>query len=138
MSDNLTRLTEAYEAFARGDMEAAFANLDEDCTFRTGSDLLPSGGTYHGKQEIMGAWLPALGATFQNMRLSIDETIGEGDSICVCGTIRSTIGAQEIKSPFAHIWHYRDGKVVDATFLSHDANAVAAVQARDGAAATTA
>ena len=133
MSENLTRLTEAYEAFSRGDMEAAFANLDEECVFRTGSELTPSGGTYHGKQEIMGRWLPALGATFENLRLSIDETIGEGDSICVCGTIRSTVAGRDIKSPFSHVWHYRDGKVVDATFLSHDAEVYAAVQAREAA-----
>jgi ketosteroid isomerase-like protein len=133
MSENVKKLSEAYEAFGRGDMEAAFKNLHEECTFRTGSDLTPSGGTYHGKQEIMGRWLPALGATFENLRLTVDETIGDGDTICVCGTTRAKVAGKDLKSPFAHIWHYRDGKVIDAMFLSHDANVFSAVQEREAA-----
>jgi ketosteroid isomerase-like protein len=137
MPDNLDTLKAAYEAFGRGDVEGAFAQLDEDCVFHNGSDLMPAGGDFHGKQEILGRWLPELGANFEGLRLSVDEIIGEGDSICVCGTARSTVAGTDIKSPFCHVWHYRDGKVVDARFHTQSAEAMVAIQSRDRAGSTT-
>ena len=132
MSSNLDQLKSAYEAFARGDVEAAFADLDEQCTFHAGSDFLPAGGDFHGKQEIMGRWLPELAANFQDLRMDIEETIEEGDSICVTGTMRANVAGTDIKGPFCHIWHYRDGKVVDARFFAPEAEAMMAMQ-RQGA-----
>jgi ketosteroid isomerase-like protein len=120
----------AYEAFGRGDVEAAFAQLDDECVLHSGSDLVPAGGEFHGKQEIMGRWLPELGANYQDLRLSIDEFIGDGDSIAVTGTGRSTIAGTELKSPFCHVWHYRDGKVVDAHFHTQQVDAFVAVRER--------
>lgn len=135
MSDNRRKLQEAYDAFARADFEAAFANLDEECTFHNGSDLLPAGGDFHGKREIVGRWLPELGANYENLRLSIDEMIGDGDAICVCGTSRSTVAGVVVKSPFCHVWHYRNGKVIDARFHTQQVEALVAIQRKAGMAA---
>ena len=109
-------------------MQAAFENLDDECVFHAGSDKLPAGGDFHGKQEIMGRWLPELGATFQDMRLNLSEFIDGGDSIAVVGTIRARVAGTDIKDAFCHVWHYRDGKVIDASFFSPEVDAFVALQ----------
>jgi ketosteroid isomerase-like protein len=133
MSTNRDALTTAYEAFDRGDIGTAFQFLDEECVFRAGSDLVPGGGSFHGKQDILGRWLPTIGATYENLRLTVEEMIGEGDAICVCGQERSTVAGKEIKSAFSHVWHFTDGMVTDARFHTGEAEVLVALQEREAA-----
>jgi len=134
MSRNLERLQDAYAAFARGDTALAFADLDPECVFRAGSDLLPTGGEYHGKREIVGRWLPTLAAHMPDLRLLIDEIVESGDTICVTGTSRATLAGSsiEVKSPFCHVWHFRAGKIAGARFFTDTAVLMDAIQQRDG------
>jgi ketosteroid isomerase-like protein len=118
----------AYEAFIRGDIDVAFRNLDDDCTWRAGSPELPSGGVFHGKQEILGRWLAEFTATFQDFRMTCDEVLGIDDRVIVTGSTRATVAGQEIKAPYCHLWTYRDGKAVEASFFTYEAAAVLALQ----------
>jgi ketosteroid isomerase-like protein len=124
---NSDTLKAAYEAFGRGDVEAAFSQLDEECVFHNGSDKVPAGGDFHGKADIMGRWLPELGANYEGLRLTVEDMIGDGDAIAVNGMTRSKVAGVEIKSPFCHVWRYRDGKVVDARFHTQQVEAYIAV-----------
>jgi ketosteroid isomerase-like protein len=125
---NAEILQAAYEAFGRGDFEAAFADLDENCVWNSGSDLLPAGGTFHGKAEIMGGWLPEFGANFSDFELKVDEILESGDRVFVLGTEHATIASSEVHGPFCHVWLYRDGKAIEASFFGQEAQTLNAVQ----------
>ena len=132
-------LKQGYEAFGRGDIDAAFANFADDCVFRGTSDLIPAGGTYHGMDEIRGRWLQEFGATWEDFRMSTDEFLESGNTIVTLGTARGRLRGtdEEIKAPFAHVWRYNDeGKVVEASFFGDSARVFQAIQQRDEASAT--
>jgi ketosteroid isomerase-like protein len=133
MSNHHEALKSAYEAFGTGDFPAAFEQLHDDCVLHEGSDALPYGGDFHGKQEIMGRWLPLIGAHFENLRLTLDELVGDGETVCVLGTIRGRIAGEDIKTPFCHVWHYEDDKVVDARFHNQQVDALLAIQKKEKA-----
>ena len=120
----------AYEAFGRGDIEAAFSNLSEDTVWRNNADGLPVGGTFHGKSQIIGEWLPTLGANFENFRLNIDEFIEAGDYVIAMGTSRATVNGHDIKAPVCHVWRYGpDGMIAEVNFFTDTAPAYLALHA---------
>jgi ketosteroid isomerase-like protein len=126
--ENLDTLRGGYEAFGRGDLDAAFANFADDIVWRGPSELVPAGGTYHGRDEVRNQWLPEFTAHYQDFRQKPEQFIDAGEWIIVLGTGRFSIGGQEIKGSFAHIWKYAGGKVVEASFFADSARTLQAMQ----------
>jgi uncharacterized protein len=116
----------AYEAFIAGDIERAFA--DENCVWEAGSELIPAGGVYHGKAEIISGWLPAFGQSFSDFQMTADEFLEDGDRVVVLGTQHAVVGGNEVDGPFCHVWRYRDGKAVEARFFGQEAATLNAMQ----------
>jgi uncharacterized protein len=131
--ENVDALRQGYEAFERGDIDAAFENFADDIVWRGTGESVPGGGTYHGVDEIRNKWLPEFAANYQDFRQSAEETLDCGDYVVVLGTSRATVGGQEIKAPFCHVWKYSGDKVVEATFYGDSAEVLQALQ--QGAAA---
>jgi ketosteroid isomerase-like protein len=111
----------AYEAFLGGEIEKAFQDFDENIVWRNGSDLLPAGGCYYGKAEVMNNWLAEFAANWVDFWMDLDEFLEVGDRVFVLGTTRATFGGQEVKSPICHIWTYRDGLAVETCFFTFEA-----------------
>jgi uncharacterized protein len=126
--ENVKALSQGYDAFARGDIDAAFANFADDIVWRSTGESVPGGGTYHGVDEIRNKWLPEFGATYQNFRQSPAETLDCGDHVVVLGTSRATVGGQEIKADFCHVWKFSGDKVVEASFFGDSAQVLQALQ----------
>ena len=128
--ENVQALKEGYEAFQRGDMDAAFRTFADDITVRGGSDLIPAGGTYHGIEEVRGRWLQEFGATFADFRMATEEFIDAGDTLVVLGTARARLQGsdEEIKNPFCHVWRYSGDKVTEARFYGDSARTLEAIQ----------
>jgi uncharacterized protein len=131
---NVDALRNGYEAFASGDIDAAFQNFADDIVWRGNSDLVPAGGTYNGIDEIKNKWLPEFAANFQDFRQSADELLDCGDWVVALGTSRATVAGQEIKSSFCHLWKYSDGKIVEARFFGDSAPVFQALQAQEATA----
>ena len=129
--ENVEALRQGYEAFDRGDFDTAFATFADDVVWRSTGESVPGGGTYHGVDEIRNKWLPEFGATYQDFRQSATETLDCGDHVVVLGTSRATVGGQEIKAPFCHVWKYSGDKVVEATFFGDTAQAFQALQRQE-------
>ncbi len=118
----------AYEAFARGDIEAAFADLRDDCVFRGTSPSLPAGGEYRGKEAILGTWLPELGSTYEGIEVVPEQFIDGGDHVVVLGRERATVNGTRIDGPFCHVWRYEGDQVAEARFFDDSAQALRALE----------
>ena len=129
--ENVETLRKGYEAFGKGDIDAAFENFSDDIVWKGLGDSVPGGGTYNGKDEVKNQWLPEFAANYQDFRQDIEELIDAGDWVIVLGTSRATVGGQEIKSPFAHIWKYADGKAIEARFFGDTAQTLQALQKQE-------
>jgi len=111
----------AYDAFGKGDIEAAFADLADGCVFHGESPDLPAGGDYTGRADIMGRWLPDLGTTYQDMSVVPETYIDGGDHVVVLGDERATVNGTPTGGRFCHVWRYEGDKVAEAWFFGDTA-----------------
>ena len=133
--ENVDALKQGYEAFASGDIDGAFANFADDIVWKGTGDSVPAGGTYNGIDAVKNQWLPEFAANYQDFRQNVEELIDAGDCVIGLGTSRSTVGGQEIKTDFCHVWKYNaDGKVVEAQFFTDTAQTLQALQKQEAAA----
>jgi ketosteroid isomerase-like protein len=103
-----------YEHFNRTHLPP-YELLDSKVEWHTAADL-PDSATYrghHGVEELFSEWVSYFGGDF---RADIQEIFDAGDYVVVwCilhGEVRETGGAN-VELPEAHIWKFREGKVVE-------------------------
>src|SRR5436305_15247553 len=97
--ENVDALKGGYEAFSRGNIDAAFANFADDIVWRGTGELVPGGGTYNGIDEVKNKWLPEFAANYQDFRQSVDELLDCGEYVIALGTSRTTVAGQAYKTP---------------------------------------
>lgn len=83
---------EGYEAFGRGDVEGAMANISDSIEWVVGGDSAVTG-TYSGKDEVLQFWGKIAEQGFQT---EPSEFIAEGDKVVVLSTDR--VGGQEART----------------------------------------
>jgi ketosteroid isomerase-like protein len=119
---NVDTARAAYEAFARGDLEALKESFAEDGVWVT-SDELPLGGETRGRDAILGnfAQIPNYWSSFS---VEPSEFIDGGEYVVVLGTQRAGNDSGSFESPFAHVMKFdSDGKVVRGEFYADSAKA---------------
>ncbi len=118
---NVDTAQSAYEAFARGDLEALKEDFAEDATWLT-SDELPLGGETRGRDAILGnfAQIPSYWSSFS---VEPEEFIDAGDWVIVRGAQRAGNDSGSFEAPFAHLMKFEGGKVVRGEFYADSAKA---------------
>jgi ketosteroid isomerase-like protein len=103
----------SYEAFNRGDLESALADLDPEIVWHTYLVPGPGGGTYHGHAGVLELWDDARNV-FGDFRNEPERLISAGDKIVafvrVCG--RGKESGIEVEAKIAHVHTVRDGRVI--------------------------
>lgn len=118
---NVDALKDSYDAFARGDIEAALELMTDDVEWvETG--VTPSCGSYHGKEAVRSRWLAAVGRSFDEFTISPEKFIDAGEHIAVLGTGTARLKGveQPVSGPVAHIWRFQGDKIVSARFIFAD------------------
>jgi ketosteroid isomerase-like protein len=115
--EDIERTRAAYEAFGRGDMQAAAQDFADDVQWWT-SDSLPDGGTIRGKDAVLEAWshMPDYVTEFS---VEPDEILDCGDKVIVRGHqhVKTKDTGETYDGPFVQILEMRDGKVQRAEFF---------------------
>jgi uncharacterized protein len=110
---NLLAPLRGYEAFNRGDIPGALADIDPEIEWHTYIVPGPGGGTYRGHEGVRELWNDARNV-FGEFRNEPERLIGAGDKVVafvrVCGRGRES--GVEVKAKIAHVHTLRDGKVV--------------------------
>ena len=109
---NVTVVRRSYDAFARADMEAVLADMDDAIEWHQAQGL-PHGGTYRGLAAVKENVFDPLERDWWSVFSAVpDEFLDAGDDVVVLGRYRGTAketGA-ELDVPFVHIWSLRDAK----------------------------
>ena len=106
----------AYDAFARGDAEAAMANMDDSIVWKSAGDNALTG-IYNGKEEVAGLWAQLAGKEF---RTEPKEFVADGDTVVVLATVT----LEGTSTEEASILRFgADGKLVSFETLGDPTNA---------------
>ena len=103
----------AYAAFAKGDIPAVLALLAPKVEWIE-AEGGPYGGTYVGPAAVLQNVFMRLGGEWDGFSAVAHEFVANEDTVVALGEYSGTYKAtgKSFKAPFAHVWKFRDGKVV--------------------------
>jgi ketosteroid isomerase-like protein len=122
-------LKDGYEAFGRGDLDAATANFAEDIRWENPeAPQVPNNGTTEGKDNVKQLFAE-LGNYWESFTITPDEFIESGDTVVVLSHSESKgkDTGTEVKLPWVHIWRFSGGKVTEVQALTDTALAAGAL-----------
>jgi len=108
---NIDIVRRSYEAFARGDMDAVVADMDDAIEWHQAQGL-PHGGVYRGIVEVRSNVFDPLDRDWWSAFSALpDEFLDAGDDIVVLGRYRGTARqtGKALDVPFVHVWSLRNG-----------------------------
>jgi uncharacterized protein len=111
-ADDLVR--SAYDAFAKGDLDAVLAGMDPDIVWEQAQGL-PHGGVYHGVEAVRAAVFEPLDRDWwAEFSAEPHELVADGDTVVVLGRYRGTAKAtgRLLDVPFVHVWTIEAGRAV--------------------------
>ena len=115
MSENVEIVRGAYEAFARGDIAAVLAVLDENVEWYEAEHITYwPGGPFIGPQAVVDGVLARIPQDYDGFTVDVGRIVGCGDTVLVEARYRATVRAtgKPLDAQVAHVWDLRDGKLV--------------------------
>jgi ketosteroid isomerase-like protein len=120
MGSNLDTVKGVYAAFAKGDIPAFLAALDEKIEWKEPEGLAPVFTSQIGPQAVAENVLGVVMQHVTDFSVNPEEFIDAGDIIVALGHYRGkgTSTGKEFEARNAHVWRLRDGKVVGLEILT--------------------
>ena len=111
MSENTDALKRGYDAFNSGDADTLADLYQDDARWEgPNTEGVPMSGVHEGKEAILEA-LRSAGEAFEEITVSPDEMVEEGDTVVVLSHIQGkTSSGNEVKLPGIEVWRMKDGK----------------------------
>lgn len=129
MADNVSTLREGYEAFGRGDLEAASEGFADDIRWENpDAEQIPNPGATEGKDAVL-AFFAEVPQHWEQFSVTADEFIAEGETVVVLGHNegKGKETGREAKVPFVHVWRFSDGEAKRVQVLFDTATTGAAL-----------
>ena len=126
---NTDTLREGYEAFGRGDLDAATEPFADDIRWENPeASQLPNSGVTEGRDGVKQLFA-SLADYWDSFQITPDEFIESGDTVVVLSHSEATgkETGKSVKLPWVHIWRFRDGKVTEVQALTDTAMAAEAL-----------
>lgn len=116
MASYVETTKKAYEFFQRGDIPGLLRDfIDENCVWKSPgpTDKLPWAGTFKGKQEISNFFMQ-VGQNLDFSEFAPLEMIEQGDTVVVLGKLTARVkkNGKTVENEWAHVFKYKQGKVV--------------------------
>lgn len=136
MSDHIQTIKDLYAAFGRGDAATILSKLSSDVSWEVeGPSEISFAGIRKGPEAVK-EFFQAIANDHADPKLEIAEYLGSADAVATFGRYKCTLKktGKHIDSPVAHLFKFRDGKIV--RFVDH-INTAAFVEAARSSAASS-
>jgi ketosteroid isomerase-like protein len=129
--ENVEIVRRAFEAYVRGDLDAAYSYLHPEIEFHTYADS-PQAGVYRGRDAVR-EYNEDLFALFERLRVEAEEFVDAGDHLIVVSTQHAVPrgGRQEIDVHMAELWTVRDKLIAERHSYSTREQALEAAGSRE-------
>jgi ketosteroid isomerase-like protein len=110
---NTQLVQDSYGAFARGDVQKILNSLTADVEWIFDApSTIPYSGRRKGEAEVLG-FFQGLAETQENMQLTMDTFIAEGDGVAALGRYSATVKAtgKKLDVATAHFFTIRGGQI---------------------------
>jgi ketosteroid isomerase-like protein len=107
-------VSQSYEAFARGDLDAVVASMHPDIEWHQAQGL-PHGGVYHGIDEVRrNVFDPLDRDWWDEFVVTPEEFVDADPNVVVLGRYRGIARGtgKVLDVPFAHVWTFEDGAAI--------------------------
>jgi hypothetical protein len=136
VSDHIQTIKDLYAAFGRGDAATILSKLSSDVSWEVeGPSEISFAGIRKGPEAVK-EFFQAIANDHADPKLEIAEYLGSADAVATFGRYKCTLKktGKHIDSPVAHLFKFRDGKIV--RFVDH-INTAAFVEAARSSAASS-
>jgi hypothetical protein len=108
---NAALITNAYDAFGRGDIQRVFAAFAEDIFWHV-PGRGPLSRDYRGHAEVQRFFEHFMGLSDGTFHLQIDDVLAKGDRVVVLCTESAQRAGRSWSSPQVHAWTVKDGRAI--------------------------
>ena len=136
MSDLIQSIQDLYAAFGRGDVATILSKLASDVSWEVEAPAeISFAGIRKGPEAVKG-FFQAIGNDHADPKIEITEYLSSADSVATFGRYKCTLKktGKHVDSPVAHLFKFRDGKIV--RFVDH-INTAAFLEAAQSSAASS-
>jgi ketosteroid isomerase-like protein len=135
MSDLIQSVKNAYAAFGRGDVASIMSQLTPDVSWELEAPPEVSIAGIRKGQEAVKGFFQAIANDHVDPKLEIAEYLASADAVAAFGRYKCTLRAtgKYVDSPIAHLFKFRDGKIV--RFVDYTDTAALVEASRSSAAA---
>ena len=113
--ENVNAVRGMYEAFGRGDIPAVIAALDPRVEWWEAENFIyADGNPYVGPQAVLEGVFARIGDEWEGFEVSPEEVLDAGETVVGRGYYSGTYkrNGERVRAQFAHLFTFRDGKVV--------------------------
>jgi ketosteroid isomerase-like protein len=111
---NVDTIRSAYEAFGRGDVPTVLGYLDPDIHWNEAEGFIyADGNPYVGPDAVLSGVFARLATEWDGFAVAAHAFHDAGDTVVTEGYYTGTYKATgtPVRSQFAHVWTFRDGKI---------------------------
>jgi ketosteroid isomerase-like protein len=116
-------LRQAFDAFAKGDVDTLRAQMDQDAVWHTPGRNLISG-DYRGVEAILGFFAKIAELTGGTFRAELHDVAASDEHAVAMYVSRGQREGRTLEAKTALVSHVRNGKFTETWLLSHDQHAV--------------
>jgi len=116
---NVTRIRDGYAAFAKGDFAVLNDLFAEDLLWHDGGRNQLAG-EYRGRDAVFGLFGKLMEVTEGSFRADLHAVLADDEHAVALVVITASRGGRSIEVNEAHVFHMRDGKVVEFWNASTD------------------
>ncbi|UXN70353.1 nuclear transport factor 2 family protein [Devosia neptuniae] len=116
MSTNLELIRSTYEGTSADNGRNLRAVLSADVEW-TEAEGFPYAGTYVGPEAVIAGVFHRLQTEWTSYRAQVHTYLADGDRVAAFGVYSGTynVTGKSMTSPFAHLYHLKDGKIMRMT-----------------------
>ena len=116
MSAETRKLIEGlYEAFARGDVPIVMSTMHREIEWWEAENFIYADkNPYRGPESVLMGVFGRLASQWEGFAATPEEVLDAGDAVVACGhyTGKHRQTGREVRAQFAHVFRFKDGKVV--------------------------